>query len=31
MSENYEPRLKAKYKKEIREKLQEEFKYSNEM
>ena len=31
MSENYEPRLKAKYKKEIRAKLLEEFKYSNEM
>ena len=31
MSENYEPRLKAKYKKEIRTKLLEEFKYSNEM
>ena len=31
MSEKYEPRLKAKYKKEIREKLQEEFKYSNQM
>ncbi|WP_300376822.1 50S ribosomal protein L5 [Henriciella sp.] len=31
MSENYEPRLKAKYSKEIRSKLQEEFKYSNEM
>ncbi|MEQ8556858.1 MAG: 50S ribosomal protein L5 [Henriciella sp.] len=31
MSENYEPRLKAKYKKEIRTKLQEEFNYSNDM
>ena len=31
MSDNYEPRLKAKYAKEIRTKLQEEFKYSNEM
>ena len=31
MSEKYEPRLKAKYKEEIRTKLQEEFKYSNEM
>ncbi|WP_084399665.1 50S ribosomal protein L5 [Henriciella aquimarina] len=31
MSENYEPRLKAKYKEEIRTKLQEQFSYSNEM
>lgn len=31
MSENYQPRLKTKYKEEIRTKLQEEFKYSNEM
>ncbi|QYJ00841.1 50S ribosomal protein L5 [Henriciella algicola] len=31
MSENYEPRLKTKYRDQIRAKLQEEFKYSNEM
>ena len=31
MSDNYEPRLKKKYKEQIRTKLQEEFKYSNEM
>jgi len=31
MSDNYEPRLKSKYRDEIREKLLEEFKYSNEM
>ena len=31
MSESYEPRLKAKYKTEIRGKLQDEFKYTNEM
>lgn len=31
MSKNYEPRLKTKYAKEIRAKLQEEFNYSNEM
>lgn len=31
MSENYEPRLKTKYRDQIRTKLQEEFKYSNEM
>ncbi|WP_342974885.1 50S ribosomal protein L5 [Henriciella sp. AS95] len=31
MSKNYEPRLKTKYAKEIRTKLQEQFNYSNEM
>ena len=31
MSKNYEPRLKTKYAKEIRGKLQEQFNYSNEM
>ncbi|MCZ4299438.1 50S ribosomal protein L5 [Henriciella marina] len=31
MSDNYKPRLKSKYRDEIREKLLEEFKYSNEM
>ena len=31
MSENYEPRLKTKYRDQIRTKLQEEFNYSNEM
>ncbi|WP_018146801.1 50S ribosomal protein L5 [Henriciella marina] len=31
MSDNYEPRLKKKYKDEIRAKLLEEFKYTNEM
>ena len=31
MSDNYQPRLKTKYKEQIRGKLQEEFKYSNEM
>lgn len=31
MSENYEPRLKTKYRDQIRAKLQEEFNYSNQM
>ncbi|MGB3626411.1 MAG: 50S ribosomal protein L5 [Henriciella sp.] len=31
MSKNYEPRLKTKYDKEIRGKMQEQFNYSNEM
>jgi large subunit ribosomal protein L5 len=31
MSEAYEPRLKTRYKSEIRGKLREQFKYSNEM
>ncbi|WP_084418365.1 50S ribosomal protein L5 [Henriciella litoralis] len=31
MSKNYEPRLKTKYKEQIREKLQEQFSYSNDM
>jgi large subunit ribosomal protein L5 len=31
MSEAYEPRLKRKYREEIRGKLQEQFKYSNPM
>lgn len=31
MSDNYEPRLKAKYREEIRGKLQEEFNYGNPM
>jgi large subunit ribosomal protein L5 len=31
MSDKYEPRLKTKYKGEIRAKLLEEFKYTNEM
>jgi large subunit ribosomal protein L5 len=31
MSKNYEPRLKTKYAKEIRAKLQEQFNYSNDM
>ncbi|RIJ26356.1 50S ribosomal protein L5 [Henriciella barbarensis] len=31
MSDKYEPRLKTKYRDQIREKLLEEFKYSNEM
>jgi large subunit ribosomal protein L5 len=31
MSDNYQPRLKTKYKEQIRTKLLEEFSYSNEM
>ncbi|MBY9066726.1 50S ribosomal protein L5 [Hyphomonas sp. WL0036] len=31
MSETYEPRLKRKYREQIREKLQEQFNYSNPM
>ena len=31
MSDAYEPRLKKKYREEIRGKLQEQFKYSNPM
>lgn len=31
MSKAYEPRLKTKYREEIRAKLQEQFKYSNPM
>ena len=31
MSEAYEPRLKRKYREQIREKLQEQFQYSNPM
>jgi large subunit ribosomal protein L5 len=31
MSEAYEPRLKRKYREEIRAKLQEQFNYSNPM
>jgi len=31
MSEAYEPRMKTRYKRDIRSKLKEQFSYSNEM
>ncbi|MEM7007343.1 MAG: 50S ribosomal protein L5, partial [Pseudomonadota bacterium] len=31
MSDSYEPRLKKKYREEIRGKMQEQFEYSNPM
>ena len=31
MSDNYEPRLKTKYREQIRAKLKETFQYGNEM